>query len=163
MNSLRSSHEKDSEFSSAAQGSFDYKAKFRSKTEPRAPAFYSDDVVDRRQCSLRHQKHADILKEELERKKILENKEKLRRCAINAAIDAGVYKPVSRLHHHKKLVDKYFVQNNIRVDSVGVVDKNWNLGDYLYEQDYKIKHSKIDTGRFDGDSYDDDTQLQFNF
>jgi gas vesicle protein len=116
MNSLRRT---DLESNVESCGMSQYKSKFRVKTESAPPSFFTDGVVSRRQAAATRQNYDDAARNAEERKALLDNKEFLKQRAISAAKSAGVYKPITRLHQHNKLLSKYSNRVDVSADLRG--------------------------------------------
>lgn len=84
-----------------------YLMNFRPQTEPKAPRFQSNDLIDRRQSVRKAKEDEEYQAQREAMMKEKEKKEILRKKALLAAQQAGVYKKNERYHQHQKIVEKY--------------------------------------------------------
>lgn len=84
-----------------------YYMNYRPQTEPKAPKMRSEDSIHRRQSERKAREERRLQQEKEEEEKIKQRKLQIKMKAIQAAQEAGAYKPNSRYHTHQKIFEKY--------------------------------------------------------
>jgi len=84
-----------------------YYMNYRPQTEPKAPKMRSEELINRRQSERKLREERRLQQEKEEEEKIKQRKLQIKMKAMQAAQEAGTYRPNSRYHTHQKIFDKY--------------------------------------------------------
>jgi hypothetical protein len=158
-----------------------YYMNYRPQTEPKAPKMRSEELINRRQSERKLREERRLQQEREEEEKIKQRKLQIKMKAIQAAQEAGAYKPSSRYHTHQKIFDKYShnpdVGHNVERSAKGAYAEYTakhhlppTEGDMLYasaqkrsaaaNRQHQFELSKMEELQREFEDYDDDQRGQ---